>query len=129
MSSPGNVATVLRLCDEWKAGNIEGILSLLAPDCFYHNIALNPLIGHDAIGASLRQVLSQVEAADYIMKYIAETIDGVVLTEQMSRFLVGGHWVNLPMMGAYELKRGKITHWRHYFDASQAFGVFGQSPP
>jgi limonene-1,2-epoxide hydrolase len=40
---------------------------------------------------------------------------GVVLTERVDKFL-GPKNVELPVMGAFEIKDGEITAWRDYFD-------------
>lgn len=38
------------------------------------------------------------------------------MTERMDRFRRFGQWINLPVMGAFTLKEGKIVSWREYFD-------------
>ena len=50
---------------------------------------------------------------------IAESADGVGLTERTDRFLIAGKWIELPVMGAFELRDGKICAWRDYFDMAQ----------
>jgi limonene-1,2-epoxide hydrolase len=42
-----------------------------------------------------------------------------VLTERIDKFEVGGKWIALPVMGAFELREGKISAWRDYFDLAQ----------
>ena len=42
-----------------------------------------------------------------------------MLTEQLDRFLLGGNWVNLPVLGAFEFKGDRISAWRDYFDMNQ----------
>jgi limonene-1,2-epoxide hydrolase len=39
-----------------------------------------------------------------------------VLTERLDKFVLGGKTVELPVAGVFELKDGKITAWRDYFD-------------
>ncbi|MFP5469010.1 MAG: limonene-1,2-epoxide hydrolase family protein [Alphaproteobacteria bacterium] len=33
--------------------------------------------------------------------------------------MMGGQWLELPVMGVFEIKDGKITKWRDYFDLGQ----------
>ena len=43
-----------------------------------------------------------------------------VLTERVDVFAFpGGHEIALPVMGAFDIERGKITGWRDYFDMNQ----------
>lgn len=53
------------------------------------------------------------------MHHLAETPDGVVLTERTDRFLVRGKWIELPVMGAFRVRDGRIAEWRDYFDMKQ----------
>jgi limonene-1,2-epoxide hydrolase len=41
---------------------------------------------------------------------------GVVLNERIDRFKMGERWVELPLAGVFEIKNGKISLWRDYFD-------------
>jgi limonene-1,2-epoxide hydrolase len=40
----------------------------------------------------------------------------VVLTERVDHFAVGETHVSVPCMGVFELRNGKITAWRDYWD-------------
>ena len=60
-----------------------------------------------------------VERGLEVLHQIAENDHGVVLTERTDRFKVGGKWVELPVMGTFELRDGLITAWRDYFDMQQ----------
>ncbi len=42
-----------------------------------------------------------------------------MLTERTDRFQIGEKWLELPVMGSFELADGKITAWRDYFDMAQ----------
>jgi limonene-1,2-epoxide hydrolase len=39
-----------------------------------------------------------------------------VLTERVDRFVFGETPVAVPVMGAFEIRDGKISAWRDYFD-------------
>ncbi|MDP1670610.1 MAG: limonene-1,2-epoxide hydrolase family protein, partial [Alphaproteobacteria bacterium] len=51
--------------------------------------------------------------------HIAEASGGVVMTERTDKFLMNGQWLELPVMGVFEIKDGKIAKWRDYFDLGQ----------
>ncbi len=56
---------------------------------------------------------------EFIVHHIAETSSGTVLTERVDKFLIDGKWVELPVMGTFEFRDGKISAWRDYFDLEQ----------
>ena len=47
--------------------------------------------------------------------------EDVIMTERVDDFLVGGRRIPLPVMGACEVRDGKIAAWRDYFDREQLF--------
>jgi limonene-1,2-epoxide hydrolase len=102
-----------------KANDMDGIMEFFAPDCFYHNVPLEPVVGTVAIRQVLEGFNSLASEVEWTAHNMAETATGHVMTERTDAFLIGGKWVKLPVMGIFELKEGKITAWRDYFDANQ----------
>jgi len=45
--------------------------------------------------------------------------DDVVLTERVDTFTMGAKVATLPVMGTFEVRDGKISAWRDYFDLGQ----------
>ncbi len=43
----------------------------------------------------------------------------IVMTERVDNFMVGGTRVSVPCMGIFELRDGKISAWRDYWDPQQ----------
>jgi limonene-1,2-epoxide hydrolase len=43
----------------------------------------------------------------------------VVLTERVDVFVLPGKIIELPVMGTFELRDGRIAAWRDYFDLNQ----------
>jgi limonene-1,2-epoxide hydrolase len=99
--------------------DVEGMLGLLAPDCVYHNIPVSPVSGIDAIRQVLRGFMGMASEVDWVTHRMSECSDGTVLTERTDRFLVAGKWIELPVMGAFAVRDGKIQAWRDYFDMAQ----------
>ena len=44
-----NQEKVMDFINHWNNRDIEGIMSLLSDDCFYHNIPMEPQTGKDAV--------------------------------------------------------------------------------
>jgi limonene-1,2-epoxide hydrolase len=112
-------AVVRRFIETWKTRDMDRILGFFTDDCVYHNIPLDPVQGPAAIRAVLESFAKLSTAIEWELLQIAETEGGAVLTERVDRFEIGGKWVALPVMGAFELRDGKICAWRDYFDMSQ----------
>jgi limonene-1,2-epoxide hydrolase len=107
--------TVQEFCAAWSKLDADLLLGYFAEDAIYHNIPMQPLQGREQIAGFLRQFTKQASAAEFEIKQIAANGD-VVLTERVDRFTIGGRPIALPVMGAFELRDGKIAAWRDYFD-------------
>ena len=95
------------------------VISFFTPDAVYHNMPLDPVQGTEAIHGLIQTFAGMAKEIDWTVHQIAETSGGVVLTERTDRFLVGEIWIALPVMGSFELRDGKISAWRDYFDLNQ----------
>ena len=114
-----NAEIVRALIGAFNANDLERILGFFAEDAVYHNIPVQPVQGTAAIRGVIQGFLGMASEVDWIVHQLAETPDGVVLTERTDRFLIRGKWVELPVMGAFTLRDGRICEWRDYFDMKQ----------
>ena len=111
-----NAIEVVRdFCAAWEARDQQRILDAFTDDGVYHNMPLDPAVGKAAIAALLGVILGPASDVKFEIKQIAAARD-VVLTERIDRFVMGGKTVELPVMGAFEVRDGKIAAWRDYFD-------------
>jgi len=114
-----NSGIVTDFVKAWNALDTERVMSFFTPDCVYHNMPMDPVQGTEAIRGLIQSFAGMAREIDWIVHQIAETPSGIVLTERTDRFLIGEKWVALPVMGAFELRDGKISAWRDYFDLNQ----------
>ena len=123
-----NLAVVRRLCESWPWLTREEFHALLAPDCDYRNI---PIPGDRHTGPDeAHDMLSRMrEHWDIRLDMVNLTAAGpVVLTERLEHFKHRkGERADceLPVMGAFELRDGKIVAWRDYFEMSHAKSLMG----
>ena len=103
----------------WSRNNLDEIMSFFAPDCVYHKIPVEPVKGLEAIRKTIHGFSSMASEVEWVLHQIAENESGVVFTERTDRFKIGGKWVELPVMGSFELRDGQLTAWRDYFDMQQ----------
>lgn len=110
---------VQSFCDEFGKGlDVDKILDYMTDDCVYHNIPVEPAVGKDAIRAVFAMFTTGVEKIEFVMKNISGS-GNTVLTERVDIFVLPHVTVELPVMGTFEVRDGKIAAWRDYFDLNQ----------
>lgn len=116
-----NLATVRRICEGWHVLTRDEFHELCDPAMDYRNI---PIAGDVHTGPD--------EAHDILSRFrnkwnIRLQIDNIVGNEQMvmterTEFFEHIAGVKdsfaLPVMGVFELRDGKVTAWRDYFELS-----------
>lgn len=121
------VGVVEAFCASVGRKDLARCRSLLDEDVVYHNIPLDPIEGIEATAGALEGMFAMFGVVEFRLLAIAAVGD-VVLTERVDAFDVGGTEVALPVMGAFEVRRGRITAWRDYFDVGQASRLMGPGP-
>jgi limonene-1,2-epoxide hydrolase len=101
-------------------------LPLLTEDVEYQNMPIAPVKGRDAVKEQLEALLAM--GGDSEWKVLHEVADGnVVMNERVDRFMIGGKWAELPVMGVFVLRDGLIAEWRDYFDLQTIMSQIPQS--
>lgn len=115
MTEAENIDLVRRFCAAWANIDIPAILDFFTDDAVYHNMPIQPIQGKDAIRGIIEQFTAPFEHSEFELRHIAAAGD-VVLTERVDRYFSAEKTVELPVMGAFEIRDGKIAAWRDYFD-------------
>jgi limonene-1,2-epoxide hydrolase len=110
-----NEKLVTDFCVSWSRKNVEEILSYLTDDCFYHNIPMEPCVGKRAIRQFVEPFLKDAQSAVFEIKHTTSA-GNVVMNERVDRFVMGPKKIELPVAGVFEIRGGKISAWRDYFD-------------
>jgi len=114
--SPTEIVT--KFCAAWSDNDVDALMGFFTDDAVYHNIPIDPVNGVDAIKAAIAGFTQGVEKIEFRVDNIAA--DGnVVMTERVDVFHLPGKTIELPVMGTFEVKNGKIAAWRDYFDMQQ----------
>jgi limonene-1,2-epoxide hydrolase len=110
---------VRQFCSLVSKRDVDALRPLLDDDVVYHNIGMP---ASEGIEATLANVAGQWEmfpdSYEYEVRHLAAS-GNAVLTERIDRIGVGVV-APVPVMGTFEVRDGKITHWRDYFDAALA---------
>ena len=97
------------------ARDYDAALPYLAADVESQNMMLPAVHGHDEVRATLEGLLALCTGSEWVVH--RELADGpVVMNERTDRFELHGSWVDLPVMGVFEVSDGRIRLGRDYFD-------------
>jgi limonene-1,2-epoxide hydrolase len=106
------------MCDTFARHDAEALRPFFTDDVVYHNIPMDPAVGiNDAIGF-IEGFFAMCESMVIETLHLAVR-DNLVLTERVDTFTVGQVVASLPVMGIFEIRDGKISAWRDYFDLAQ----------
>lgn len=112
-----NDGLIRDFCELWGAGKVDEIIDCFAEDAVYHNIPMEPAVGKQAIGDTIRGFYAALKGIDFVIhKQVA--VGDLVMNERTDTFHGDGFSVPLPIMGVFEIADGRITAWRDYFDLS-----------
>lgn len=120
---PAPLAVVETFFAHLHSLDIESALALVAEDCVYQNVPFHKAVGKARIKRDM-SLLSKA-ASEFRVEMKNAAVNGdVVLTERVDIFIGKGYRAEIPLMGAFVVKNGKITEWRDYFDWSLSAGRF-----
>lgn len=111
-----NAAIVTAFCKAFDRIDPDELIAYFTDDAVYHNVPMTPYVGRRAIYDAFKgmaertksirfEILHQVAQGDVVMN---ERIDHIPRPDGTVR--------SLPLVGVFELQRGKIKAWRDYFD-------------
>lgn len=107
--------TVEAFIAAWNRNDLDAAFAMMADDIVWHNIPMEPAVGIEGCKALMAQ-FPPMEGIEFETHHISAK-GNVVMTERTDRFLIGGKWRNIRLMGIFEIDdAGKIAKWRDYFD-------------
>ena len=115
-----NTDVIDEFCSLWSSMDIDRIVDCFTDDAVYTNVPIEPPnVGKEMIRATIEGFTGAASKAEFVVLHQTENASGTVMNERIDRFLIGDKWVELPVMGVFELRDGKIAQWRDYFDMNQ----------
>lgn len=104
-------------------------LTHVTDDVVYTNMPLGPVEGPGGIRAVLEPFFAPTVTNEWVVSSVA-VHDDVVFVERLDRHQLPGGWVELPVVGVFEVRDGRIAAWRDYFDlATLQRGFAGAGQP
>lgn len=99
----------------------DEILSYFTEDARYHNVPMEkPRFGKTEIWEEMSIIHSMATDIDWITHHIGANNEDCVFTERSDKYKVNDQWVTFEVMGIFQIKDGKIAHWRDYFDLKKS---------
>lgn len=118
MATENPIDIVRRFCAAWSNASPDELAGFFTNDAVYHNIPIAPVTGRDTIKTTIAGFTGGVEKIEFRVRNIVA--DGtIVLTERVDVFVLPERSIELPVMGTFEVRDGKIAAWRDYFDMKQ----------
>ena len=119
-----NEETIIEFLNAWERLNATELASYFADDGVYHNIPLAPVTGKNEIENFIKGFTENWTETNWKIINIIST-DNIVIAERLDQTKIeGDKSVDLPCIGIFEMKNGKIKTWRDYFDLGTYMKAF-----
>lgn len=109
---------VREMCAAFEKHDAEAFRQYFTDDVVYHNMPMDAAVGIEDSIAFIAGFLAMFDSLVIETRHVAVR-GNVVLTERVDTFKIGGKVADLPVMGTFEIRDGKICAWRDYFDMAQ----------
>jgi limonene-1,2-epoxide hydrolase len=106
------------MCDTFASHDAQALRPFFTDDVVYHNIPMDPAVGIEETIGFIEGFFAMCQSM--VIETLHLAVRGsFVLTERVDTFTVGEAVATLPVMGIFEIRDGKISAWRDYFDLAQ----------
>jgi limonene-1,2-epoxide hydrolase len=112
-----NLETINEFIANWSKLDASLLASYFTEDGTYYNMPAKPVSGRDNVEKFISAFLSSWTETQWDILNIVEQGD-TVICERLDRTKTTNGDVDLPCVGVFEMKDGKIYMWRDYFDMS-----------
>lgn len=112
--NPSDVVTALITACE--ARDIDAACALVTDDIEYDNVPIGKVFGPEGVRTVLSGgVMAEAREIEWVVhRQVAQ--GSTVMNERTDRFLVGDRWLEIPIGAVFEVRDGKVSLWRDYFD-------------
>lgn len=117
-----NSQLITSFIDAWKAMDLDAIMAFFTEDAEYINIPMDPPNrGKAEIRTFIEGFMGMATAIEFIVHNQIDS-GNIVMNERTDRLHMNGNWVELQVMGVFEIEGDKIKGWRDYFDMAAFSG-------
>lgn len=109
------IDTVKAFLKAMERKDYDTALTLVSADCEYTNLPMGSVRGPSGIRETLEPFFAPIIENEF--KLLRTAADGpIVFVERLDRHRAAHGWFELPVTGVLEVRDGRITVWREYFD-------------
>jgi len=112
-------ALVRAMFRSWETLDPDTILAFFTDDVVFENVPSGTTRGKDEFRALLAGVSKMTSNHAYEVRHMA-TAGDLVFAERIDRYQIGEHAIAVPVLGAFQIREGRISEWRDYFDKEMA---------
>ena len=114
--TPAEVVAALIKANE--ARDVDAIVALMTDDVVYENVGMGECKGPDEVRGLLGPFLTGAERVAW--EVLAQVEQGdIVMNERVDRFFMpGDKQAEVRVAGYFEVRDGKVSRWRDYFDTA-----------
>ena len=128
MGDSESIAVIRRFIEVCVRADPEEFAGYFNEDAVWWNAPWQSIRGPNAIREAMRQGAAQMSALPWEIRHIIA--DGnLVMTERIDHFLAGEKHITVPCVGVFELRDGRISAWRDYWDLRQFEAQLPQAVP
>ncbi len=112
--TPDQVVTALIKACEVR--DLDAVANLVADNVEYDNVPLGKVFGTNEVMRVLSGGVTEVASEVEWVVHRQVSSGNTVMNERTDRFLVDGHWIEIPIAAVFEVTGSKVSLWRDYFD-------------
>ena len=106
---------VNEFCKAISRKNLDELLTYFSDDAVFQPMMMEPAKGKAAIRAALASFTDTAESVQFKV-LVSATVGNRVMNERADTLVRAGKKAEVPAAGVFEIKEGKISAWRDYFD-------------
>ena len=96
--------------------DLDAVCALVTDDIEYDNVPMGKVFGPEGVRSVLSGgVMQEASEIDWVVHRQVSQGD-IVMNERTDRFLVDGTWYEIPIGAVFEVRDGRVSLWRDYFD-------------
>ena len=118
LSTQSAEAVVRAFCLAWERRDLEAILELMAEDVTYQNVPQPAMQGRPRARRFIAPITRETQSIEFVLlNLVASEAAGLVLTERVDRLHYPSGLIEIPLMGIFVVRQGRIAQWRDYADS------------
>lgn len=120
-----NIKRISEFCESWPQLKREDFVALFTDDAVYRNIPFpGDVIGGEGVADVLLPIAGKLAGIEATVLRVGELGD-TVFAERVEVFRrTTGEVYELPVVGVFEFRDGRISAWRDYFDGEAVRPAF-----